>query len=404
MNKEQGPVNNLLYTLFGFEKGRGTTQIALIILIHALAWGAFFLIPLLFYPVRFESPHFFITEILGKVLPVALFYLNYFFLLPRLFERKKYLIYFLLVFIAILLATVQDIVLHENAWKRRSQLMELRLEQSPGGSLDSSATSGNFFPPNDRLPRDTQRFFLHEPRVLGMPRGIMLMAINKTVSLSLVLLLIGGLIRLGFLFIKNQHEKRLLENANLNAEVNFLKSQINPHFLFNTLNGIYSQAHDKSDKTEISILKLSDLLRYMLYDSGEDRVELAKDIQYITNYIDLQRLRLSSKINIEYDVQGKTEGHLIAPLLLIPFIENAFKHGISYTHPSVIKIKLTFFEETLTLHIENPLVESNSFGTSGLGLKNVIRRLDLLYPGKYKLDIGKAEKLYIVDLKIVLSD
>jgi two-component system, LytTR family, sensor kinase len=400
MNKEQGPVNHLLYTLFGFEKGRDRTQVALIILIHVLAWGAFFLIPLLFYPVRFESPHFFLTEILGKVLPVGLFYINYFFLLPRLFEKKKYAAYFSLVIIAILLATVQDIVLHENAWKHRSALMEFRPDQPFPDS-----TGGNFFPPlGSRSPNDTPRFFLRNPDLTEMPTGIMLMAINKTVSLSLVLLLIGGLLRLGFLFIRNQHEKRILENANLNAEVNFLKSQINPHFLFNTLNGIYSQAHDKSDKTEISILKLSDLLRYMLYDSGEDRVELTKDIQYITNYIDLQRLRLSSRINIEYEVQGKTEAHSIAPLLLIPFIENAFKHGISYTPPSTIKIKLAFFEETLTLYVENPLVESNSFGTSGLGLKNVTRRLDLLYPGKYVLDIGKTGKLHVVNLKIVLSD
>jgi two-component system LytT family sensor kinase len=399
MNKEQGPVNNILYALFGFEKGRDRTQIALMILIHVLAWGAFFLFPLLFYKVRFETPNIFLTEVLGKVLPVGLFYINYFFLLPRLFERKKYIAYFLFVFLAIGLATVQDVILHENAWRKTSQF-EFRADQPSPDSTNSGNLSS---PDSGRSLRDTG-FFMQDPVPTGMSRTVMFSAINKTVSLSLILLLMGGLIRLGSLFIRNQHEKRLLENANLNAEVNFLKSQINPHFLFNTLNGIYSQAHDKSDMTEVSILKLSELLRYMLYDSGEDRVELAKDIQYISNYIDLQRLRLSSKISIEYDVQGKTEGHYIAPLLLIPFIENAFKHGISYSQPSVIKINVGFFEETLTLYVENPVVENNSFGASGLGLKNVIRRLDLLYPGKYSLDTGKNGKLHVVNLKLVLND
>ena len=209
--------------------------------------------------------------------------------------------------------------------------------------------------------------------------------------------------RLAFSFIRNQNEKKALENANLNAEVNFLKSQINPHFLFNTLNSIYSQAHNKSENTEYSILKLSELLRYVLYDSSENKVELAKDIQYINNYIDLQRMRLSAKITIQYVVKGRLEGHMIAPLLLIAFIENAFKHGISYTNASVINIEIHVFEETLTLLISNPVVERNSFVPGGLGLKNATRRLDLLYHGKYLLDIQHNDYRHSVNLKLNLK-
>jgi LytS/YehU family sensor histidine kinase len=213
----------------------------------------------------------------------------------------------------------------------------------------------------------------------------------------------GGFIRLAYSFLRNQNEKKALENANLNAEVNFLKSQINPHFLFNTLNSIYSQAHSRSDNTEFSILKLSDLLRYVLYDSGESKVDLAKDIQYINNYIDLQKIRLSSKIKINYVVKGELGGCTIAPLLLITFIENAFKHGISYTQASTVNIEIEVFEETLTLLISNPIVERNSFVPGGLGLKNVTRRLDLLYPGKYLLDIHHDDYLHIVNLKLNLK-
>jgi len=143
--------------------------------------------------------------------------------------------------------------------------------------------------------------------------------LNNAISSFVLLLLMGGFIRLSYSFISNQNEKKALENANLNAEVNFLKSQINPHFLFNTLNSIYAQAHSRSVNTEFSILKLSDLLRYVLYDSGDDKVELAKDIQYINNYIALQRLRLSKKVTINYSVTGDMEGKRIAPLLLINF-------------------------------------------------------------------------------------
>jgi LytS/YehU family sensor histidine kinase len=257
---------------------------------------------------------------------------------------------------------------------------------------------------NDTLDRIMPPFPLREPGLFGVPKGVWLITLNNAVSSFALLLLIGGFIRLAYSFIRNQNEKKVLENANLNAEVNFLKSQINPHFLFNTLNSIYSQAHSRSDRTEFSILKLSELLRYVLYDSGESKVELDKDIQYINNYIDLQKIRLSSKVRIHYEVTGDLKGCMIAPLLLITFIENAFKHGISYTHASSVNIEINVFEETLTLLVGNPVVERNSCAVGGLGLKNVTRRLDLLYPGKYLLDIHHDDYVHVVNLKLNLKN
>ena len=233
-------------------------------------------------------------------------------------------------------------------------------------------------PGNNRGNRVISTFSIRDAGLFGIPKGIWLMTLNNAISSFTLLLLIGGFIRLGYSFISNQNERKMLENANLNAEVNFLKSQINPHFLFNTLNSIYAQAHSRSANTEFSILKLSDLLRYVLYDSSEDKVELKRDIEYINNYIDLQRLRLSKKITINYPVTGNLEGKRIAPLLLINFIENAFKHGISYSRASSIDISIAIFEETLTLCVTNPIVETDSFAPGGLGLKNVKRRLELI--------------------------
>ena len=140
----------------------------------------------------------------------------------------------------------------------------------------------------------------------------------------------------------------------------------------------------------------------MLYDSSDEKVPLAKDIQYITNYVDLQRLRLSSKVLIDYRIEGDTKSNFISPLLLITFIENAFKHGISYSHSSTVHIHIKVFEKTLTLYVKNPVVENNSFA-GGLGLKNVKRRLELLYPGRHYLDIKREDDQNIVNLKIDLT-
>jgi two-component system LytT family sensor kinase len=267
------------------------------------------------------------------------------------------------------------------------------------------ATERGFFvsftekaPPPSELPH----FPMLESTIFGIPKGFFLLSLNRILSFSLFVFLISGLMRLGASFIKNRNEKRALENARLNSEVKFLRSQINPHFLFNTLNGIYSLAHERSAETETAILKLSDMMRYVLYDSSEEKVALEKDIEYLTNYLDLQRLRLSSKVDIQYELKGDIRGYYIAPLILIPFVENAFKHGISYAQPSSISIHISVFKESLTLLVDNPIIESNRFSNGGVGLKNVTRQLDLLYPGRHSLNVVRTNNMHIVNLKIVL--
>ena len=401
-------MKNLSYSLFGFQKSKNKSSLVLVVVIHALSWCLFFLIPFLFYPVKFVDNHFWLRESVIKIFPIGLFYLNYYFLLPRFFERRKYPVYFSLVFAAILIVVTTDLALKNGSFNHHSHFHGISI----GAALERNVgkrTSfyGSDMPPPDVIlssdsglsgfPSDP----LREPTIFHIPARILFLSFNRVASLCMVMVLLSGTIRLGLSFIKNQNEKKLLENANLNAEVNFLKSQINPHFLFNTLNGIYSLAHNRSTQTEDAILKLSELMRYVLYESGTERVDLAKDIQYITNYIDLQRLRLSSKVSVNYEVKGNLVG-TIAPLLLISFIENAFKHGISYTHSSAIHISITVFEETLTLLVENPIVENNSF-VGGVGLKNVIRRLDLLYPQKHSLDIVDNGPLHVVNLKLNLK-
>lgn len=386
-----------------------------------MGWCLLFILPPLLYPVRINDSWFLTREMVDKLILVIFFYLNYYYLIPRFFEKKKYLAYVSLALLAFLVYFFQHVLIRDRFF--------------PGGRIFSqtfgSVRRPSFYLGTNRLPPPDPSFgtdslpnrprLVHssgmpdgkgnlmaifsgpEPGLFGIPKGIWAMSLNNAVSSFALLLLIGGFIRLAHSFIRNLNEKKALENANLNAEVNFLKSQINPHFLFNTLNSIYSQAHSRSDNTEFSILKLSELLRYVLYDSGDNKVDLSKDIQYINNYIDLQRLRLSQKIRVNYSVTGYMQDKRIAPLLLITFIENAFKHGISYSLASCIDISIVIFEKTLTLAVVNPVLETDSFEPGGLGLKNVRRRLELLYPG-HQLDIFCNKNLHIVNLKIELAN
>lgn len=407
-NKET--LNNFLYSFFGFQKTKTKSGLVFIILVHVAVWLLFLGFPFLFYPVRFSNRAFLYRELITKIFPIVFFYANYYFFLPLFFEKKKFSTYILIVLAAIIIVFTTDVFIRRHhmppgfGYAARNFTPEDSNRVFIREGFFASPDSAEAFIRRAESPHATIDSFRPPPPMIVAGRPDIFISLNRTISSCLFFLLLGGIIRLAYSFLKNQNEKRMLENANLNAEVNFLKSQINPHFLFNTLNGIYSQAHNKSENTEYSILKLSELLRYVLYESGGEKVALEKDIQYINNYIDLQRLRISSKVTINYIVQGSQQGFSIAPLLLISFIENAFKHGISYSQASTVNIEIEIFEKTLTLKVSNPVVKNDTFTTSGgLGLKNVKRRLELLYYGKYSLDIHHTDNLYFVYLKLDLK-
>ena len=186
---------------------------------------------------------------------------------------------------------------------------------------------------------------------------------------------------------------------------------MNPHFFFNTLNNLYALSLDKSERVPEVILKISDLMRYMLESSKNRKVELTQEINFLQNYLSLERLRISTNSDVNFNVAGKTDGKMIAPMLLIPFIENSFKHGVSTsTMNKYVHIDLKIEEKNLFFFIENNKQEKNKqennkedeHSSSKSGLKNVTRRLDLLYPDRYKLYIEEKEKSYKVNLEIKL--
>ncbi|NQV75960.1 MAG: histidine kinase, partial [Bacteroidetes bacterium] len=179
-------------------------------------------------------------------------------------------------------------------------------------------------------------------------------------------------------------------------------SQINPHFLFNSLNNIYSLAYQKADKTPEAILKLSEIMRYMLYESNEDKVALSDEIRYLENYIELQKLRFKDKTHIKFEINGDTDIQKITPLVLISFVENAFKHGIATDRENPISIILNVFANKLFFQVINRKSNQNKDETGGIGLQNVRRRLDLVYKGQYRLHIEDGNDIYNCELYLNL--
>lgn len=473
MTKEKAR-DSIAYIL-GFKPVKTARHRVLVIVSHLFLWGLFLAMPLLIYRIRILDNTFIYRELVTKSFLVILFYINYYYLLPRFFQRRKVANYFLSITAALLLLCAVNIAteyffrehLRANA---KHYILTGRI--GPGGRMitvkDSVAGDGfftqalpaipafhvagaNYQEPNvvagtvDLVNDDTLRrrmrlwkqyFHTRHPQDtmiaapvsavsgVAMPAGMRLfrggplgekgmlwmgfsMVLMNTLSSGVIILLISGFIKLANSLLISEKQKKALENERLNAELNFLKLQINPHFLFNTLNSIYSQAHLKSEQTEYSILKFSQIMRYVLYDSTTGKIPLKKDLEYIRNYIDLQKLRISKNITIQYDVTGITSDLLIAPLLLITFIENAFKHGISYSSPSAIDIRIGVTGTDLTLTVgntivRNPLHNRDSAG-GGVGLVNARRRLDVLYPGRYLLDISDNNSIYVVNLKISLD-
>lgn len=209
-------------------------------------------------------------------------------------------------------------------------------------------------------------------------------------------------------WVRSTRERQELETRTMQTELRFLKSQINPHFLFNTLNSLYALTLKKSDKAPEIVIKLSEMMRYMLYECNEKRVPLSNEVHYIRNYLDLERLRHGDKVAISFEVDGHISEQQIAPLMFIPFIENSFKHGLTnQIAKGFVNIKLLVDGQKIDFYIENSKSDALPHQThrrsGGIGLVNVRRRLDILYPNKYELTISDNPKSYGVNLQIDLN-
>jgi LytS/YehU family sensor histidine kinase len=211
------------------------------------------------------------------------------------------------------------------------------------------------------------------------------------------------LIRFMIFSIESQKLRDELINQQQAGELALMRSQVNPHFLFNTLNNIYSLVYRKSDQAGEAVIRLSSIMRYMFYDATTDKVPLEKEIEYLKSYIELQKLRIKNPEFVLLQIEGITEGCTIAPMMLISFVENAFKHGSKKHNPGII-IHLSTSKDRIDFNIVNYLKKSTlteDDQESGFGLANIRRRLELIYPGHHKMLISKDAQTFRIHLEIM---
>lgn len=338
------------------------------ILLHSCIWFFFILASLMQF---YESPmklnnDFFVQWATG----IFLFYLNYFYLVPNLLLQKKHLEFFGVLVPLIVLFVV---------FRTQYLMPDIHDMQRP-----------KMF---DALGKEI-KFPGKKPLIFKIMPAVF----------YLLIIAISTIIRILSEYFNNQQHKLFVESERTTAELIYLRKQTNPHFLFNSLNSIYSLAHKKSDLVPEAIVTLSELMRYMLYETDNKTVLLEKEINYIQNYIELQKLRLNNIENIFVNIHGDTRNKYIEPLLLISFIENAFKYGTDYKGNTRVKIKIQIEGNILDFWVENR-IEKNvpDPENSGIGIKNIKNRLKLLYPDSHILTIVEKDQNYSVHLNLKLD-
>lgn len=325
-----------------------------------------------------------VSFLLFSFIYISLFYLNTFVLIPQLYLKKRYFLY--VVTVLVLFTTVYTIKPFERLvrhFPEREQKMEPPPRfQHPSGAQDQ-----------DPPPPKTDRDLPGERR--SPPSDIVSIILFVAVwSLSTAICIIRE-------WRRTESRMMQAEADKANAELSFLKAQINPHFLFNTLNNIYSLAITRDEHTAESIMKLSNIMRYVTDDVREDFVSLENEIECLRDYIDLQKLRLGKKMKVEFIVEGMIAGKKIAPLILMNFIENVFKYGISNHEPSDILIRLSVQDDNIIFFCQNKLFETKQPSARiGIGLQNTRQRLQHLYADKHFLNINTDNGFYTVHLTL----
>ena len=332
--------------------------------IHVFVWVS--LCCLIFFPYVYESRNLPSGLIVRLLIAVFLFYINYFVLIPFLLLKKRSWYFGISCLLLVVVAAI---------------FLDLNFKSKISGNFPRRMHLG---PPPGRMHLGFLRQF------------ITLLFVSIPIALS------SGL-RMYIEWKKNENLRQIIETQKANSELQFLKAQLNPHFLFNSLNAIYSLSVKKSPNTSDAIIDLSELMRYMLYEADRDIVPLYKEIEYIKYYVKLQRLRLSDSENVTLKISGEEKGKNIAPLLFISFIENAFKYGTDYNGKTNVIIHFFINEKSIHFYIENKIgVFRKKKGNSGVGLENIKNRLKLLHPTSHELLINVNEETYTVDLTIKL--
>lgn len=331
------------------------------VLIHILFWLAFIIPPLVMSPPpegrgRIDpggNPYFFGGSTLSLI---GLFYLNFYYLIPRYKLQRKGQQYF----VAVTLVVIGELVFQ--------YFLKVIFVQ------------------------DFEAFVLNRELVFpALPMLILVLTLSYALRISEE-------------WRETERAKNELEKEMSSAEVTYLKTQINPHFFFNMLNGIYALAITRSELTPKAIIQLSEMMRYVLYESEKKTVALDKEVSYIRSYIDVQQLRLSTNNQVKLEVRGTTSGIQVLPLLFIPFIENALKFGVSMDDTTLTDVSILVNQNSISFFCQNTIVTKGRVQEcSGIGVQNARRRLELMYRDRYKLDLGAYGNNFIVQLTLQLD-
>lgn len=333
-------------------------------LLYLMVWMVIILVPVL-NSKMLEEVHVSLENILIAWLKIApyllIFIIHNSLIAPRLLLRKHRYVWYLVVNLLTITAVFSLVAIYEKY-----------------------------------APYDT------EPCILNGKASFTDLAIYWNILLGFFMTGLNMGIKLLYRSLRDEQQMEELRRQNLQAEMDYLRYQINPHFFMNTLNNIHALIDIDTEYAKSAVIELSKMMRYVLYESGSETISLKKDIQFIENYIELMRIRYDSSIDICLDYPATIPNKVaIPPLLLIVFVENAFKHGVSYNHASFIHIRIGYRDDAVTAVISNSRHEKSRPGTTGIGLENVKKRLALIYQDNYTLSIDDSDPaVYTVKLII----
>jgi two-component system LytT family sensor kinase len=381
------------------------------VIIHIACWLLFMALPLLFTNGRngttsililLASPYYW----LFCLTYITLFYLNSALLFPLFFLKKRYITYAIicvgLLSAIYFLNPFERLLRNSEGWRVKMAMQQagarMQFGPAPGDNVGPPPNGDRQGPPRDSLDKGWRN---HRMQQFGPGKRKHF----DTISLFLFLMIMALSTAIKTVRQWQVTEQRAIsaEAEKANAELSFLKAQINPHFLFNTLNNIYTLAITNNPNTAESIMKLSNIMRYVTDEVTENFVGLQSEIDCITDYIDLQRLRLGSKTTVNFNITGTIAQQKIAPLLFMTFVENVFKYGVSKQHESAIDINLHIAGDIITFMCVNPIFERKEhIERTGIGIVNTKQRLEHLYPGKHVLNIADDNDQFTVVLTLYI--
>jgi hypothetical protein len=378
-------------------------------LIYLFLWLLILIIPLITNSFSLKGDFIKIFYDWLRILPFAiLFIINSLWLLPKLLFRGSTKLYGVILFTVAIIVTTSFQILNPVLHKNDPKIVEQRILQDPQWGREemrpgATPSLPDMVPSSPELFKSRSEEGLIQNRRMPAPDQQLIQFIN-TLFISLLIAGFNTAIAVTNRWFKDEEARKEIEKEHMESELAFLQNQVSPHFFMNTLNNIHSLIEADQKLAQNAVLKLSEMMRYLLYESGRGTTSLAREIEFLRSYIKLMQLRVDKSVDVRFELPDDYINVNLPPLLFISFIENAFKHGVSYREPSSLFFKLVQTSDFLTFTAANSISTYQNSGDlvhhGGIGLENIRKRLDLLYGDKHQLIIDKTEHEFKIQLVI----